>query len=404
MPITEPFLFALSVATLSLLLFNAHLFMQRAVKNQTYYPLAVCFWAIAVVLCQPIVKVLAPDFMIPALILSLPALLCIAPGFWLYVKGLTSNARWQFTKTERAHFVLPAAGLIVAIIALLLPSDVKQGILMYGQDSILADAPAFVRKLTAAVLILTFALVLGWVIQSAFYLIKIIRQLHGYRKKLKDVFASTEQKELKWLTGLLFAVGIAWVITAGNLILDNLFFPTTFAGPFNNTVLLVMVSCVATWGLRQKPGFEELYQETEQQAAIGNEFEASTKYQRSALTSEHAQQIAAKIEYAMLQDKLYLDASLSLPKLARHIHTSANYISQTLNETLGMSFFDYVNKYRVDAAKQQLAHTDDTVLNIAMNVGFNSKSAFYSAFKKHTELTPHQFKKQACAGAGNTEG
>ena len=97
----------------------------------------------------------------------------------------------------------------------------------------------------------------------------------------------------------------------------------------------------------------------------------------------------------MQQDTLYLDASLSLPKLAKHIHTSPNYISQTLNETLGMSFFDYVNKYRVSAAQQLLENTEETVLNIAMAVGFNSKSSFYTAFKKHTQLTPSQFKNQA---------
>ena len=93
-------------------------------------------------------------------------------------------------------------------------------------------------------------------------------------------------------------------------------------------------------------------------------------------------------------DQLYLDASLSLPKLAKHIAVSPSYISQTLNEHIGMNFFDYVNHYRVGAAKTQLSSTDSTVLEIAMNVGFNAKSSFYTAFKKETQLTPLQYRQQ----------
>ena len=95
----------------------------------------------------------------------------------------------------------------------------------------------------------------------------------------------------------------------------------------------------------------------------------------------------------MQQDQLYLDAALSLQKLAKHINTSPNYISQTLNETLGANFFDYINQYRINEAKKQLKETKNTVLDIAMNVGFNAKSSFYTAFKKETQQTPSQYRK-----------
>ena len=105
--------------------------------------------------------------------------------------------------------------------------------------------------------------------------------------------------------------------------------------------------------------------------------------------------IAQKMEVAMTSEQLYLDANLSLPKLAKHIHTSPNYISQTLNETLATNFFDYVNHKRIVAAQKLLLESELTVLDIAMQVGFNSKSAFYSAFKKYSQLTPSQFKQQS---------
>ena len=119
------------------------------------------------------------------------------------------------------------------------------------------------------------------------------------------------------------------------------------------------------------------------------------KYQRSALDEEQSSLIATKIEKAMREDEIYLDASLSLQKLAKHIFTSPNYISQTLNETQGVNFFDYVNKYRLGAAKRMLEQSNDSVLDIAMRVGFNAKSSFYSAFKKETGQTPSQYRKMS---------
>lgn len=139
---------------------------------------------------------------------------------------------------------------------------------------------------------------------------------------------------------------------------------------------------------------EELYESQDDiQEVLVEEDNQQRKYQRSALDEQQSSRIAEKIEKSMRDDELFLDASLSLQKLAKHIFTSPNYISQTLNETLGMNFFDYVNKYRVDAAKRMLAQSDDTVLDIAMSVGFNSKSSFYTAFKKEAEQTPSQYRK-----------
>ncbi len=148
--------------------------------------------------------------------------------------------------------------------------------------------------------------------------------------------------------------------------------------------------------MRQKPGFAELYQSADQEIVNLNAVPslADGKYQRSALDTAQASSIADKLTKAMTADQLYLDASLSLPKLAKHIAVSPSYISQTLNEHMGMNFFDYVNHYRVAAAKIQLSSTETTVLEIAMNVGFNAKSSFYTAFKKETQLTPLQYRQQ----------
>lgn len=393
-------LVALNIVTVSILLFSASLLILRHSQNQTYYPLSFSFIATALVLCQPTLKAVVPSLQLPMLVLALPALLLIAPCFWLYVKGLTHSSVWQFSKHDLKHMVVPSLGLIISLITFCLPYEIQFGLLGKGDLTVLDSFSDTLKTITYVLAILTFLLVLGWVLQSAFYLFKILQRLTFYRAKLKEVFASTDNKEFQWLSGLLIFVGLAWGVAALNLIVDNLFSSNGISKQIFGIAVFVMVYVVTAWGLRQKPGFEEIFDTTLSTQTIDtHEYDtvlkaSEEKYLRSALTDTYAKAIAQKLESAMVDDQLFLDANLSLPKLAKHIHVSPNYISQTLNETMGTHFFDYVNERRVNEAKTLLQNSNQTVLSIAMQVGFNSKSAFYSAFKKYTQQTPSQFKQQ----------
>ena len=94
----------------------------------------------------------------------------------------------------------------------------------------------------------------------------------------------------------------------------------------------------------------------------------------------------------MKSDQLFLDPALSLHKLARHVAISPSYVSQTLNETIGKSFFDYVNQMRVEYAKPLIIEGKETVLAISLRAGFNTRSSFYKAFKLETGQTPRAFR------------
>ena len=100
----------------------------------------------------------------------------------------------------------------------------------------------------------------------------------------------------------------------------------------------------------------------------------------------------------MTQDKPHRDSQLSLPQLAEKLGVSVNYLSQIINEQLDQNFFEFVNAYRIDEAKEILIdkrREKENILTIALESGFNSKSSFYTAFKKQTGLTPGAFRKQA---------
>lgn len=197
-----------------------------------------------------------------------------------------------------------------------------------------------------------------------------------------------------WLTALALLVGIPWGLFAINLTLNNLLLPSEMYTPFSSLLLLIAVTFLATWALRQKPGFEEIFDDINKDDEPRVLSATQNKYKTSALSEDNLQHIANKLENAMQQEKIYLNAALSLPILAKSINTSSNYISQTLNERLQVNFFDYVNGYRVKHAKNELTNSNKTVLDIAMDAGFNSKSAFYTAFKKYTGITPMQYRKQ----------
>ena len=390
MQIADPFLLAINVSTITLLGFNASLLIARRRQNLGYLALALSFFSVLLVTSQESLKYLAPSLQLPVLILSLPALLLIAPCFWIYIKAITSDSRWQFKKKDTYHFALPIVGLVISILTFLLPSDIKHALLVVGDETLLANKPLLLRTSLYGGLIITFGLILGWVFQSAYYLIKTVRHLVVYRDRLKDIFSTTEQKEMRWLKALCFMVGVPWCVIVLNLLLDNLFFPDETIAKLANISLLICTVFICFWGSRQKPGFEEVYSgqsfDSEQVAVIDQ------KYKTSALDDDLLRAIAEKLNYAMEKDKVFLDASLSLPKLAKHIATSTHYISQTLNETLNASFFDYVNRYRVMYAKNELTGSEKTVIDIAMAAGFNSKSAFYTAFKKNVGQTPKQFR------------
>jgi AraC-like DNA-binding protein len=91
----------------------------------------------------------------------------------------------------------------------------------------------------------------------------------------------------------------------------------------------------------------------------------------------------------------YLDPNLSLQKLSRHVGALPNQISQTLNEQIGSTFFDYIAHHRIEAAKPLILEGAANSLAISLDVGFNSRSTFYKAFKRETGMTPKTYRDAA---------
>ncbi|MFQ5636669.1 MAG: helix-turn-helix domain-containing protein [bacterium] len=120
------------------------------------------------------------------------------------------------------------------------------------------------------------------------------------------------------------------------------------------------------------------------------------KYETSSLKNSELKQNKEKLIHLMEGQKPYLNPSLSLSDLANKISIPHRQLSQVINESFNQNFYDFVNTYRITECKRLLNHCSDekkTIIEIAFEVGFNSKSTFNKAFKKHTGLTPKEYKK-----------
>ncbi len=104
----------------------------------------------------------------------------------------------------------------------------------------------------------------------------------------------------------------------------------------------------------------------------------------------------AHIQEFMKEKQPYLDASLTLQKLGHQLGIPSRELSILINQHIGKHFFDFVNGYRIEKAKELLGNTSlpkKTIQEVMYDVGFNSKNSFNTAFKKHTNSTPSQYRK-----------
>jgi AraC-like DNA-binding protein len=137
--------------------------------------------------------------------------------------------------------------------------------------------------------------------------------------------------------------------------------------------------------------------------------EPKKKYEKSALSEEVEEAVLAKLARLLQTGKPYLESDLSLPKLAERLNTSPHNLSQLLNDRLGQTFFDWLATHRIAEAQRLLNDPLTTNLKIdeiAERVGYNSPSAFHTAFKRLTNQTPAQYRESAAirsAGLSTTE-
>lgn len=305
-----------------------------------------------------------------------PLIVIGGPAILLYVRDMTAAERPPMTPARFARYAWAVpAGYLIALPFFLLPGEDKLAILAgEGEAGGLAAAVPAVLS----VLFLVIALV---------SLVLAVRELLVHMRSIRDFFANIEDKSLNWLRVVLLVLSAAWVWGAASTLwrLDD--GVPQWQGLMATVLEMGWVCAFGFFGVRQGLIFT---------ARTASDPAASSKYTRSALDDARMERIAARIETAMREQHLYRNPALSLRQLSDTIRVSQNYISQTLNDRLGRNFFDYVNAWRIADACRRL-EAGGRVLETAHETGFNSRSTFNAAFRKHTGTTPSAWRRQPAA-------
>jgi AraC-like DNA-binding protein len=221
---------------------------------------------------------------------------------------------------------------------------------------------------------------LAIVVSGILYIILSSLALRKHRRAIVEEFSNTEKINFAWLQYLIYWIGAIWI---GVLISNETLI-------FSTVVLLV--GFIGFFGIRQTTIFHSVSREP---SIVGAEDDAGKKkYQKSGLNEETAVILHNNLTQLMQQEKVFRDSELSLSDLAARINTPPNYLSQVINDREGKSFYDYINTLRVEEFKRLAAGPDSrkyTLLGLAQECGFNSKSTFNRYFKKVTGTSPSQF-------------
>lgn len=373
---------ALSAFSIGLVLHG--IVAQLSGKNLIRSVLRLCVvLSLLAMLCGlPLALELAPSlyaFYLPAM---LPVLLLVPVALYDYVGTRMRADRASFLGVK--HASLPILGGMVMLGFWWLPTEARNQMLVRG------DLPG--GALPALLAIAAFGLVLLAALGSAFYMFGILRDLSRFRRTLKNHLSNTRQFELRWVEALALGIFALWAIVAAALISDNIGLEMIFPGEVILIATAGIILLLSANADTTQPKLAAMKPSGES-AVPPLASEPGEKYLKSALSQSDKERIASKLTTAMSEKCLYRDPTLSLSKLSDHIHAAPNSVSQALNEHLEITFFDFVAKWRVKEARSLLANSAASVLEISLEVGFNSRTTFYKAFKANFDMTPSQFRK-----------
>lgn len=327
------------------------------------------------------------------LLLGKVAYLLNAPLFFFYVYALTQQER-RLRWSSYLVMLLPAMGYVI-------------NFFYYhwwgfeGKEVDIINGLLYINKKLSVSWTIFVALFL---MSDLLYLIPYHFLLKQYRAKIFDSASYIDRIHLNWLT-LLFYL---WLVSALVLApMAMLSMGTSWIGIELLQQVLLLFNVVSTfiigyYGFKQTTVFSDVTWQAlipvEKERIVYKEEitgnETPVAYERSGLSKEQAQLYHLQLLELMKTKKPYLDGELNASQLAGMMGISTNHLSQVLNQEQRQNFFDFINSYRVEEVKERMKsdrYKHMTLLAIALESGFNSKTSFNTLFKKFTGQTPSQY-------------
>jgi AraC-like DNA-binding protein len=247
------------------------------------------------------------------------------------------------------------------------------------------------------------------IISGIVYVTASLLLLRRYRKSIEDEFSNTEKINLAWLRYLIYGIAAIWIaVIIGN---DSVIFGAAvlfvfFLGYFGIRQVGIFTSSPSATGKNSLSVKTEMLDApeapvttAERSPEINNPVETSVaiqkiKYEKSGLSEERAGKIYKQLVGSMTDQKLFSDSELTLAALAKTLEVHPNHLSQVINSYTGKNFYDYINLHRVEEFKKLAplpGNRNYTLLSLAYECGFNSKTSFNRNFKKATGVSPTEW-------------
>lgn len=381
MPTVESLLLAITYFTLGI---NAFVLVHCLVKTSLHKKyLAIFFFASLVNYLDDIFWRTDGWRLYPQLTnLYIPFTFLMPAALYLYILTLVKH------KQKASLLNIHWAGFIFALICCLpyylLDPVTKVARLSAAPESLSVKGLAIWGPVAALLVFIPFGLI---------YIAFCLKLLKKNQIRVKSFFSNIEDKNLSWVRWVIFILMLAWFVASIELVLPNRISENSHWSTVIALFELLWLWVFAHFSMQQNVLKVPLIDTVNDDSKKQTQNLEQQKYQRSPLTDDEINFIKDALANSINQ-QLHRKPELSLQNLSDHLKIPVVKISQVLNVHMETGFYDYINKNRINDACRQLKDSRLNIIDIAYLVGFNSKSTFNSAFKKHTQMTPSQFRKQ----------
>ncbi|MEM9075639.1 MAG: AraC family transcriptional regulator [Bacteroidota bacterium] len=226
------------------------------------------------------------------------------------------------------------------------------------------------------------------------YLIACFLILRKVKRLYLENYAGANIKSYYWLFQLTVAISIFF----GLALIKNIFKFSVFYD-FSEAIrigLFVFQLVIICWYLFKALNHPDLFRNLNSRLKLVETLLSEEKSNPNPDSDgQNTNDAVSRLKQYMVEEKPFLNPSLTVQTLSEEIEIPARELSILINHRIGQHFFDFINSYRIQSAVDILkdpSKKEVTVLEILYEVGFNSKSSFNTAFKKHTGFTPTAYR------------
>lgn len=305
-----------------------------------------------------------------------PLPLLHGPMLYLYVR-FSLRTEQRFTWENYLHFV-PALGFYFYMIPFFFFYTAEKKVMV--NSGLVDDYSVFV----------IFSLV-AFLVSGLGYAIASYRLLNRYQDLTKHNFAYRKSIDLHWLKHFVWGIGLIFIVAIILAVLQD------WAGlnfGFNTDIIFYSLIILFIFYLGYSGIIHQGIFSANKKLDQLVEPQNTGEYKHSGLKEEDALYYHQHLTEIMKTRKPYLEPKLSLNALADYLDISLNHLYQVINQYEEKNFYDYINEYRVEEFKKRALKPENnnfSILAIAYDSGFNSKSSFNQVFKKIVGKTPSQY-------------